>query len=221
MKYLIIAILALFLSSCGQKIEGTYTYDNPMMKLSWTFNPDSTAQVSLGSSKMPQMFAFEVSGKEITVKGTQKGNVKMSILEDGSLLFEGNKYVKSTTGGTASIAAEKKPETPVIEPPKTSGDYSGEYSKDNSSVEVGQQGKVLKFSINSSVGQNTCNLEGSAEMTDATSAAYTSEDKSDTCVAILNFAGGALKVTTKGCDANCGLNAAGSMDGSYQKTAKK
>lgn len=100
-------------------------------------------------------------------------------------------------------------------------DFSGEYGKKNSVVEVKQQGKAVKFSVNSSVGQNTCDLEGTATMIDATSAAYTPEDKSDICVALLNFSGGGLKVTTKGCDGYCGLNAGGSMDGSYRKIAKK
>jgi hypothetical protein len=54
-------------------------------------------------------------------------------------------------------------------------------------------------------------------MIDAKSAAFTPEDKSDKCVAILNFAGGGLKVTSKDCDGYCGMNAEGSMDGAYRK----
>jgi len=96
-------------------------------------------------------------------------------------------------------------------------DVSGEYIKKNGVVELKQQGKTVEFSINSSVGQNVCNLEGTAVMINANRADYTPEDKSDKCVAVLNFSGSGLKVTTKGCDEYCGLNAGGSMDGSYQK----
>lgn len=100
-------------------------------------------------------------------------------------------------------------------------DFSGEYVKKNAGVDVTQQGEAVKFSINSSVGQDACNLEGAAVMIDAKSAAYTSDDKSDKCVAILNFAGSGLKVTTKDCDGYCGINAGGSMDGVYKKKIAK
>ena len=96
-------------------------------------------------------------------------------------------------------------------------EFSGEYVKKNAGVDVKQQGDSVNFSINSSVGQNACNLEGTAVMIDAKSAAYTPEDKSDKCVALFNFAGGKLKVKTKDCDGYCGMNAEGSMDGSYRK----
>lgn len=100
-------------------------------------------------------------------------------------------------------------------------DVSGDYVKKNAGVDVKQQGKAVEFSISSSVGQNVCNLEGTAVMIDANRAAYTPEDKSDKCVAVLNFVGNGLKVTTKDCDEYCGLNAGGSMDGSYQKKITK
>lgn len=101
-------------------------------------------------------------------------------------------------------------------------DFSGEYVKKNSGVDVKQQGNTVNFSINSSVGQNACNLEGTAMMIDAKSAAFTPEDKSNMCVVLFDFAVGRLKVTTKECDGYCGMNAEGSMDGSYRKkTAQK
>lgn len=100
-------------------------------------------------------------------------------------------------------------------------DFSGEYVKKNAGVDVKQQGDAVNFSINSSVGQNACNLEGTAVMIDAKSAAYMPEDKSDKCVAILNFAGGGLKVTSKDCDGYCGMGAEGSMDGAYRKKVAK
>ena len=96
-------------------------------------------------------------------------------------------------------------------------DFSGEYVKKNGGVDVKQEGNRLKFSINSVVGQNVCNLEGSAVIMGAKSAAYTSEDNTDKCVALFAFAGRKLKVTTKECGGYCGLNAEGSMDGSYRK----
>jgi hypothetical protein len=73
----------------------------------------------------------------------------------------------------------------------------------------------VKFEIQSVRGQSQCTLEGAATFVDANRAAYTSEDMADTCVALLNFTGGKLKVTTKGCDSQCGLNAGGTMDGIY------
>jgi hypothetical protein len=100
-------------------------------------------------------------------------------------------------------------------------DVSGEYIKKNGIADVNQQGKAVEFSINSSVGQNVCNVEGTAVMIDANRAIYTPEEKSNKCVVVLNFKGGVLKVTTKDCDEYCGLNAAGSMDGSYQKKTSK
>jgi hypothetical protein len=100
-------------------------------------------------------------------------------------------------------------------------DFSGEYVKKNGVVDVTQKGKTIEFSINSSVGQNVCNLEGTAVLIDKNRAAYTSNDKTDKCVAVLNFSNDGLKVTTKDCDGACGLNAAGSMDGAYKKKASK
>src|SRR5574343_1082582 len=100
-------------------------------------------------------------------------------------------------------------------------DFSGEYVKKNAVVDIKQQGSVVAFSINSSVGQNVCNLDGSALLIDANRAFFTPTEKTDMCVAALNFGGGSLKITTKDCGGYCGLNAAGSMDGVYQKKAMK
>lgn len=95
-------------------------------------------------------------------------------------------------------------------------DIGGSYAKKNAIAEIKQQGKSVEFSINSSANQNVCELEGVAAMIDENRAAYTSGDGADKCVAVLNFSGGQLVVTTKGCEGYCGLNAAGSMDGSYK-----
>lgn len=91
-----------------------------------------------------------------------------------------------------------------------------EYAKQNAVAEVSRNGASVEFSINSSAGQNACNMDGAAQMIDENRAAYTSGDGADKCVAVLNFAGGQLIVTTKGCESYCGLNAAGSMDGAYK-----
>lgn len=107
--------------------------------------------------------------------------------------------------------------TVAIIPAVALADVSGSYSKKNAAAELKQQGKAVEFSINSSVGRNMCELEGVASMIDENRAAFSPSDKSDKCVAVLNFTGGQLKVTTKDCDSYCGLNAAGSMDGQYKK----
>ena len=100
-------------------------------------------------------------------------------------------------------------------------DVSGEYMKKNGVVEVKQSGQMLNFSINSSVGAHVCNLDGAAIMIDAKRAAYTPDDKTNMCAAVLDFTGGILKLTTKDCDGFCGMNASGSMDGTYKKKGGK
>lgn len=91
------------------------------------------------------------------------------------------------------------------------------YAKKNGSVDITRTGDKLVFSIASVVGQNRCELEGTAERIDADRFGYTSDDMDDKCVALLNTKGGKLAVTTKGCESQCGMNAAGSMDGTYTK----
>lgn len=89
------------------------------------------------------------------------------------------------------------------------------YKKAGAAVAVQRGPKSVDFGINSIVGQDVCNLEGTAVLVDKERFAYTDDDPADKCVAVLNFAGGKLAVTTKGCASSCGLNAAGSMDGTY------
>jgi hypothetical protein len=100
-------------------------------------------------------------------------------------------------------------------------DGTVEYAKKNAVVEVERQGKQVRFSINSSVGQHACSLDGTAIMMQANQAAYTSDDMTDRCVALLTFKSGSLTVTTKDCDGSCGMNAVGSMDGLYKPSVKK
>ncbi len=94
------------------------------------------------------------------------------------------------------------------------------YRKANGIAALQPQTGGASFEIQSSQGQAQCTLEGTARPIDAGRWAYTPDDKADQCVAVLNTRGGRLVVTTKGCESYCGLNAAGSMDGSYARAAK-
>ena len=107
-------------------------------------------------------------------------------------------------------------------------DVSGEFVKNNAGVEIKQQGDSISFSINSSVGDNVCNLNDDdkplvAQMIDANRAVWSSNDRSNKCTVLFNFTSGHLKLTTKDCDSYCGMNAIGSMDGTYKlkKTKEK
>lgn len=101
------------------------------------------------------------------------------------------------------------------------GNFVGEYVKENAGVDIKLQGEAVNFSINSVVGESACNLDGKALAMSAQSAGYSAAfatgDKSNACVARFDFSGRGLVVTTKDCDGYCGMNAVGSMDGSYQK----
>ena len=93
---------------------------------------------------------------------------------------------------------------------------TGVYRKAGGQAEIGSiAGRSVPFSLVATKGQARCELEGKAEMVDATRAAFTTQDRNDKCVAVLNFANSGLKVTTKGCESYCGAGAAGAMDGSY------
>ena len=104
-------------------------------------------------------------------------------------------------------------------------DYSGEYVKKNAGFTIKQEGQRIAFSANSVVGTSPCNLGEdeplNAQLLDKTRAAWTPEDNNDTCMVVMNFSGGGLKVTTKDCDAYCGMEAVGSLDGMYKKKALK
>lgn len=89
------------------------------------------------------------------------------------------------------------------------------FQKRDAEVKLIRANGGIGFKMQSQRGQNTCEIEGRAEFVDATRAAYTSATPGDQCVALLNFKGKTLTVTTKGCDGYCGLNAAGTLDGNY------
>lgn len=99
MKKILFTLFPLLLSACGQNIEGTYSNNVTGVaeqKVSWIFNSDGTAELAIGSTKLPAVAPFEVSGNKVTVEG-REGDIIFTILDDGSLVAEGMKYTKETT----------------------------------------------------------------------------------------------------------------------------
>lgn len=93
-----------------------------------------------------------------------------------------------------------------------------EYEKDNAIVSVKTNPSSINFSINSVVGQNTCELEGVAVMTAKDRYYYLPGKDEKQCEVLFVFDGdNNLKISTTNCERSCGLNAEGSMDGDYQK----
>ncbi|EIC30566.1 MULTISPECIES: hypothetical protein [Methylomicrobium] len=93
--------------------------------------------------------------------------------------------------------------------------------KDNGTLEIKNAPRGIGFSINSSVEQDVCGIEGTAEIVDDHRAAFTPIDKSDLCVVLFDFQSEtAIKVTTKSCEGYCGISAVGSMDGTYTSVQK-
>jgi uncharacterized protein YecT (DUF1311 family) len=91
-----------------------------------------------------------------------------------------------------------------------------EYVKDHAGVTIQRNPTTISFSINSVVGQNTCELEGNAVMTGKDRYYYLPGNDDKQCEALFVFDGDKkLQVSTTNCDSACGLNAAGSMDGDY------
>lgn len=116
MKKLLFILFPLLLSACGQTIEGTYSNNMTGIaeqKVSWTFNPDGTAQMSVGSTKFPIFMPFEVSGNEVIVEGENGDNV-FTILQDGSLVINGLKFTKETATAATQQTAVK--EVTTIDP---------------------------------------------------------------------------------------------------------
>lgn len=97
------------------------------------------------------------------------------------------------------------------------GALADTYTKRGAEAEITRAGDKVNFSLVSAVGQNRCELEGTAEAVDKDRFAFTDGDPKERCVAVLNLSGGKLAVTTKGCASYCGAGAETSMDGSYSK----
>jgi hypothetical protein len=97
----------------------------------------------------------------------------------------------------------------------------GEYSKDNAVASIKSSGKIVEFSIGSSIDMHMCEISGTAVMIDVNRAAYTSNDPEDKCTVLLTLGGEILKVTTNSCESYCGMGAIGSMDGLYRNKIVK
>lgn len=109
MKNIYFVFLVLLLSACGTKIDGTYS--NSMANISYTFNPDKTAQITVVGITAPVFMAYEVSGNKLVIQGNERGNTQGTILDDGTLVINGLKFTKDKTSAPAPVAA------PVAAPP--------------------------------------------------------------------------------------------------------
>ncbi|MBF0283721.1 MAG: pilin [Magnetococcales bacterium] len=121
----------------------------------------------------------------------------------------------------ADLPKGKTPQDKVAGLPQSgtssAANMDGSYEKENGIIDIKTQGNIVRFSVNSSVDMHVCDIENAvAQMVDDHRAAWTPDDKSS-CVLLLNFTGGSVKVTTKDCASQCGMNAIGSMDGIYKR----
>lgn len=110
MKYAFAIFITLFLSACGSKLDATYSNNVTGVaeqKLSLTFKPDGTARMAIGSTKIPLEMPYEVSGNKIKVAG-QKGDIIITVLENGDLLMEGLRLTKETASQTAQTSSVPK-----------------------------------------------------------------------------------------------------------------
>ena len=103
----------------------------------------------------------------------------------------------------------------------SAGSVTGAYSKTNGEILIAQDGGQAAFYINSVVDMHPCQVGSDEEpevanIVDEHRAVWTSEDAEDRCVILLTFSPSMVTVKTKDCDSYCGMNAIGSMDGSYQ-----
>jgi uncharacterized protein YecT (DUF1311 family) len=105
-------LLALLVSACGSsKLDGTYSNNMTGVaeqKMSFTFKPDGTARMAIGSAKIPLEMAYEVSGNKIKVAG-QNGDVIFTIMENGDLLMNGIRLTKETASQAAETPSIAKP----------------------------------------------------------------------------------------------------------------
>lgn len=111
MKYAFALLLTLLLSACGSKLDATYSNNMTGVaeqKLSFTFKPDGTALMAIGSTKIPLEMPYEVTGNKIKVAG-QNGEIIITVLENGDLLMEGIRLTKETASQAAEISSVPKP----------------------------------------------------------------------------------------------------------------
>lgn len=101
--------------------------------------------------------------------------------------------------------------------------FTGQYKKKNGEINVqALPDNRVKFWINTVVGMHPCNIgddnKAIAVFVDSKRAAFTDDQN---CTILLNFGKNNVKVTTKNCDGYCGAQAAGSMDGVYNRKSSR
>lgn len=98
----------------------------------------------------------------------------------------------------------------------TTPDGFVKYAKADGELLIKKTGDQAQFKITSSRDQHSCEMEGTATMSSDTQATY-KPDAKDQCTVRLKFGSGQVEVTTQACDGFCGMQAGGSMDGTYKR----
>jgi hypothetical protein len=115
MKHAIVLLFAMILAACGNsKLEGTYSNNMTGVaeqKFAFTFRPDGTARMSIGSTTIPLELPYEISGNKVKVAG-QQGVTVLTMLDNGDLLMDGIRLTKETATSRAAppAIADKAPE---------------------------------------------------------------------------------------------------------------
>lgn len=117
MNKILFVLLAFLLSACGSKLEGTYSNNMTGVaeqKMSFTFKPDGTARMSIGSSELPMEIPYEVSGNTIKLSGAQGVQI-ITILDDGDLIMNGLRLKKETVSKLPAVdkISEATPEPAI------------------------------------------------------------------------------------------------------------
>lgn len=98
-KNILIVLLTFLLSACDSRLDGTYSNNISGIaeqKVSFTFKPDGTAGMSIGSTIIPMEMPYEVSGNKIMVSGEGKDTI-FTVLDDGDLLMSGLRFKKESS----------------------------------------------------------------------------------------------------------------------------
>jgi len=109
-KKILFVFLTLLLFACGSKLDGTYSNNMTGVaeqKMSFTFKPDGTASMSIGSSAIPLEMPYEVNGNKIKMEG-QNGDIIFTVLDDGDLLMNGLRLKKEIASELTSAPVEIK-----------------------------------------------------------------------------------------------------------------
>lgn len=149
----------------------------------------------------------------------------------GTLAFVMRNFVliQEQIDANAANAAPPPPPpepTPAPPPPAPTAEATAatgpavEYESPTGVLTLTPAGDVLRFQINASRDAHACELEGQAMLAGSV-AQYGPKSASNACEATMRFeADGSVRVVTKSCEGQCGLNAAGAMDGLYKKRPK-